>query len=112
LTAKRLELLRELVPAAVRVAAFVNRANPVIAEATLRDVDLAARAMGLQIQLLNASTSREINAAFEIFLHERPDALFVPSDPFFNSRRVQMVQLAARCPQHMRCVTMLKLAGS
>ena len=96
LIAKRLELLRELVPAAVRVAVLVNPANAVSAEATLRDVEPPARAMGLQIQVLSASTSGEINAAFETFLHERADALFVPSDPFLNSRRVQIVQLAAR----------------
>ena len=65
-------------------------------ESTLRDVEAAARAMGLQIQVLNASTSREIDAAFATFVRERPDALFVGSDPFFNSRRVQLVLLAAR----------------
>ena len=66
------------------------------AETTLRDVEPAARAMGLQIQVLNASTSREIDAAFATFVRERPDALFVGRDPFFNSRRVQLVNLAAR----------------
>ena len=90
LVAKRLELLRELVPAAARVAVLVNPANAASAETTLRDVESAARAMGLQIQVLNASTSREINAAFATFVRERPDALFVGSDPFFNSRRVQL----------------------
>ena len=65
-------------------------------ETTLRDVEPAARAMGLQIQVLNASTSREIDAAFATFVRERPDALFVGTDPFFNSRRVQLVHLAAR----------------
>ena len=96
LTAKRLELLRELVPAATRVAVLVNPANAVVAETTLRDVEPAARAMGLQIQVLNASTSREINAAFETFGRERPDALFVGADPFFTSRRVQLINLATR----------------
>ena len=96
LAAKRLELLRELVPAAARVAVLVNPTNPRLAEATLRDVEAAARAMGLQIQVLNASTSREIDAAFATFVRERPDALFVGADPFFTSRRVQLVQLAAR----------------
>ena len=62
----------------------------------MRDVEAAARAMGLQIQVLNASTSREINAAFASFVRERPDALFVGADPFFISRRVQLVHLAAR----------------
>ena len=91
LAAKRLELLRELVPAATRVAVLVNPANAANAETTLRDVEAAARAMGLQIQVLNASTSREIDAAFATFVRERPDALFVGADPFFNSRRVQLV---------------------
>ena len=62
----------------------------------MRDVEAAARAIGLQIQVLNASTSREIDAAFATFVRERPDALFVGGDPFFTSRRVQLVHLAAR----------------
>ena len=96
LAAKRLGLLRELVPAAARVAVLVNPANAANAETTLRDVEAAARAMGLQIQVLNASTSREIDAAFATFVRERPDALFVGGDAFFNSRRVQLVHLATR----------------
>jgi putative tryptophan/tyrosine transport system substrate-binding protein len=96
LAAKRLELLRQLVPGATRVAVLVNPAFATMTEATLRDVEAAARAMGLQIQVLNADTSREIDAAFEIIGRERPDALFVGPGPFFNSRRVQLVQLAAR----------------
>jgi putative tryptophan/tyrosine transport system substrate-binding protein len=95
LTAKRLELLRELVPAATRVAVLVNPANATTTETTLRDVAAPARAMGLQIQVLNASTSREINAAFATLARERPDALFVGLDPFLNSRRVQFVHQAA-----------------
>jgi ABC-type uncharacterized transport system substrate-binding protein len=95
LTAKRLELLRELVPAVTRVAVLLNPAGPA-PETTLRDVETAARAMGLQIQVLNAGTSREINAAFAGFVRERPDALFVGPDPFFISRRVQLVHLATR----------------
>ena len=94
LTAKRLGLLRELVPAAIRVAVLVNPANAVIAETTLRDVEPAARAIGLQTQVLNAGTSREITAAFATFVSERPDALFVGPDPLFSSRRVQLAQLA------------------
>jgi len=74
---------------------LVNPTNPT-AETTVRDVEAAARAMGLQIQVLNASTSREISAAFAAFVRERPDALLVGLDPFFNSRRVQLVQLATR----------------
>ena len=62
----------------------------------MRDVEAAARVIGLQIRVLNASTSREINAAFATFVRERPDALVVSSGPFFTSRRVQLVQLAAR----------------
>jgi putative ABC transport system substrate-binding protein len=96
LTAKRLEILRELVPAVIRVAVLVNPADAATTEPTVRDVDAAARAMGLQIQVLNASTSREINAAFATFVHERPDAIFVSGDGFFNSRRVQLVHLATR----------------
>ena len=96
LAAKRLELLHELVPAATRVAVLVNPANATNTETTLRDVQPAARAIGLQIQVLNASTSHEIDAAFATFVRERPDALFVGSDPFFNSRRVQLVHLASR----------------
>jgi putative tryptophan/tyrosine transport system substrate-binding protein len=93
LTAKRLELLRELVPRAARVAVLVNPAGP-DAETTLKDVEPAARAVGLHIQVHNASTSREINAAFAAFVRERPDTLFVGGDPFFTSRRVQLVHLA------------------
>jgi putative tryptophan/tyrosine transport system substrate-binding protein len=96
LAAKRLELLRELVPGAVRVAALVNPANATTTETTLRDLEPAARAMGVQIQVLNASTSREIEAAFATFVRERPDALYVGGDPFFNSRHVQLVHFATR----------------
>ncbi len=96
LTAKRLELLRELVPAATRVAVLVNPANAANTETTLREVEPAARAIGLQIQVLNAGTIREINAAFATFARERPDVLFVGIDPFFNSRRIQLVNLATR----------------
>ena len=96
LTEKRLELLRGLVPAAVRVAVLVNPANVTNTETTLRDVQSTARSMGLQIHILNASTSRDINEAFEILVRERPDALFVGIDSFFVSRRVQLTHLAAR----------------
>jgi ABC-type uncharacterized transport system substrate-binding protein len=96
LTAKRLGLLRELVPGATRVAVLVNPANSSTNETTLRDLEPAARELALEIQVLNAGTSREINAAFETFLHRRPDAIFVGSDPFFTSRRVQLVNLASR----------------
>jgi len=94
LAAKRLELVRELVSAATRVAVLVNPTGP-NSESTLRDAQSAARAIGLEIQVLNASTSREINLAFATFVRERPDALFVDIDPFFTSRRVQLVHLAS-----------------
>jgi putative ABC transport system substrate-binding protein len=96
LVEKRLELLRQLLPTATRIAALVNPANATIAEAQWRDLPPAARAMGLQIQMYNANTNREIDAAFEIIGHERPDALFVSSGPYFNARRVQIAQWAAR----------------
>ncbi len=92
LAAKRLELLRELVPGVARMAVFVTPAN---AETTVRDTEAAARALGLQIQLFNVSTIREIDAAFATFARERPDALFFAGDPFLSARRVQLVQLAA-----------------
>jgi putative ABC transport system substrate-binding protein len=96
LTAKRLELLRELVPAAARVAVLVNPANAARAESTIRDAEKAAQAMALQTKIVKASTSGEIHAAFESLARERPDALFVGSDPFFTTRRVQLATLAAR----------------
>ena len=96
LAAKQLELLRELVPAATRVAVLVNPTNTAATEATLRDVERAARAMGLQIQTARASTSREIDAAFATLARERPDALFVGEDAFLNSRRLQVSLLAMR----------------
>ena len=97
LVAKRMELLRELVPGAVRVAVLVNPATDVAnAASVVRDVDAAARAKGAQIQVFNASTSREIDVAFAALVRERLDALFVSGDGFFNSRRVQLVHLATR----------------
>jgi putative tryptophan/tyrosine transport system substrate-binding protein len=93
---KRLQLLRELVPATTRVAVLVDPANKTIAEKTLQEVESAARAMALQIQVLNASNGREIGAAFGAFERERPDALFVSIGPLFTSRRVQLATLAVR----------------
>ncbi len=93
--AKRLGLLHELVPKAVRVVVLVNPTNTPSTESTLRDVPEAARAIGLQIQILNASTSREIEAAFATIAHNLADALFVAPDGFFNTRRVQLATLAA-----------------
>ena len=94
LTAKRLGLLREFVPKAARIAVLVNPANATNVETTLRDLELAAHTMGLQIQIFKASSSPEIEAAFATFVRERPDALFVGNDAFFTSRRVQLVHLA------------------
>jgi putative ABC transport system substrate-binding protein len=94
LAAKRMELLREMVPAAARVGVLADPTFT-LTESQMRDAEAAARAMGLQIQVLNASTSREINAAFANFVRERPDALYVGTGPFFASRRVQLALLAA-----------------
>jgi putative ABC transport system substrate-binding protein len=93
---KVLSLLHELVPKAVRVAVLVNPAQGVGTEATLREVREAAPALGLQIQVVNASTIGEINAAFAALARERAEALFVTGGAFFSSRRVQLVTLAAR----------------
>jgi putative ABC transport system substrate-binding protein len=96
LVAKRLEILRELVPRAARVAVLVNPAYAVQSETALSELQPAARSMGLQLQILNAGTRQEIDAIFAIMGSERPDALFVSSDTFFTSRRVQLVSLAMR----------------
>jgi putative tryptophan/tyrosine transport system substrate-binding protein len=94
--AKRLGLLHDLVPKAVRIAVLVNPANTTSAATTLREIPEASRALGLQIQVLNASTSREIEAAFAALVRDRADALFVAPDGFFVTRRVQFATLAAR----------------
>jgi putative ABC transport system substrate-binding protein len=95
LAAKRLDLLRELVPSAARIALLVNPADVAITETQVKEVHAAARAIGLQIQVFNADTSAQIDAAFETMGRERPDAIFVGVTPFLNGRRVQLVQLAA-----------------
>jgi len=95
LASKRLELLRALVPTATRVAVLVNPADTANAETQMRDVEAAARHLGLQIQVVSASTSREIDAVFATLVRERPDALFVNTSPFFTNRRVQLALLAA-----------------
>ena len=113
LAAKRLELLRELVPAAARVAVLVNPAEAPITKSTLRNLESAAREMGLQVRVLNASNSREIDAAFATFVRERPDALLSPAAPSLpagasnwpNGRR------ATQSPPSMRCVSMPRSAG-
>jgi len=96
LVAKGLEILRELVPAATRVAVLINPTSATNTETTLSAAETAARAMGMQIQSLKASTNLEINAAFAILMRDRPDALFVGQDAFFNSRRLQLANMAAR----------------
>jgi putative ABC transport system substrate-binding protein len=78
------------------VAVFVNPANPVRAETQVNELQTAARAMGLQIQIFNTSSTREINEAFATLAQDRADALFVSADPFFTIRRVQLANLAAR----------------
>jgi ABC-type uncharacterized transport system substrate-binding protein len=95
-TAKRLGLLHQLVPKASRIAVLVNPASPRSAETTLLEVREAARILGLQIVVLNASTINEIDAAFAALARDRVDALLVGGDGFFNSRRVQFATLAAR----------------
>ena len=96
LTAKRLELLREMLPGAARVAVLVNPVNAANTQTTLHEVEAASRAMGLQIQIFNASTSREIDAAFAVFGRERPDAVFVAQDAFYNGRRLQLANWTSR----------------
>jgi len=96
LAGKRLELLRELVPGVARLAVLVNSGNAPSTETMLKDLEPAARAMGLQSQVLSASSSAEINVAFATFMRQRPDALFVNLDPLFTSRRVQLATLATR----------------
>ena len=95
-TAKRLQLLHDLVPKAVRVAVLVNPANASVTETTTREVQQAAPSLGLQIQILHASTIGEIDAAFATLAHERPDALLVDGDALFLSRRAQFGTLTAR----------------
>ena len=87
--AKRLGLLHDLVPKAVRIGVLVNPAQTSVTEATLQEIPEAARTLGLQIQVLNASNSREIEAAFATLVRDRADALFVGGDGLFLSRRVQ-----------------------
>ena len=92
---------------------LVNPAEATNTESVVRDAEGAARAMGMQIRVLNASTNREIDAAFAALEKERPDALFVGISPFLLSRRVQLAQwrLVMRCLQYIRTANMPKLAG-
>jgi putative ABC transport system substrate-binding protein len=113
LAAKRLELLREMVPGAARIAVLVNPASATTAETTLRDVAAAAHVMGLQIQVLNASTSREIDAAFATFMRERSDAVFVGLDIFLLAAAPNWStwHRATRSPRHIPCENSPKLVG-
>jgi len=113
LVAKRLQLLRELIPGAARVAVLVNPSNTVNTDTTLKDVQAAAGPVGLEIRIVRASTISEINAAFTTVMRERLDAVFVGQDGFFNSRRVQLTHLdrAMCCPRHMEGATLLRPAG-
>jgi putative ABC transport system substrate-binding protein len=95
LAAKQFELLREILPQARRIAVLVNPADQTNTEAALNDVDTAAAANSVQIKVFNASNSSEIDAVFETIAQERFDGLFIEQNPFLNSRRVQLVQLAA-----------------
>jgi putative tryptophan/tyrosine transport system substrate-binding protein len=95
-TGKRLGFLRDLVPTAKRVGVLVDPNSAVIAESVLRDAESAARTMGLQILVVNATTSREIDAAFATFVREQVDALFVGPAAFFSSRRVHIASQAMR----------------
>jgi putative ABC transport system substrate-binding protein len=96
LAAKRLEFMRELVPAATRVAVLVNPTSSANAATTLKELEAAAPTIGVHIQILNASTIQEIDAAFATLARDRLDALFVSPDPFFRSRRVHLALSAMR----------------
>jgi ABC-type uncharacterized transport system substrate-binding protein len=111
LAAKRLELLRELVPAVTRLAVLINPANTISTETMLRDLEPAARAMGVQVQVFSASTGPEINAAFATFVRQQPDALFVNLDPFFTSRQVATLATRHAVPMTSGRVKLLKLVG-
>src|SRR5262249_20714311 len=93
---KRLGLLHELVPKAVRVAVLVNPQNSAQTEATLREVENAARLIPWPIDILRASTSREIEAAFATMVQERVEALFIGADAYFGSRALQLATFATR----------------
>src|SRR5262249_42866112 len=94
IAAKRLGLFHDLVPKAARIAVLVNPANRPIPELMLRAMSKAARPLGLQMQVVNASTSREIEATFATLVRDRADGLFVAPDAFFGSRRIQFATLA------------------
>ena len=107
LAAKRLELLRELLPGVTRVTALVNPTTP-LAESALKDIEPAARAMGMQIKVLNASTSGEINAAFATFVHERPERIAYSQLGVFNW---SIWRRATQSQPHILRVSFLKSAA-
>jgi len=113
LGAKRLALLHGLVPTAARVAVLANPTTAALAETMLRDVETAARAISLQLQIVNASTSGEIDAAFAALARERIDALFVLPDPYFFIRAFSWPnwRRATRCPRRMRYAILSKSGG-
>ena len=95
LGAKRLELLRELVPGTKLIGFLVNPANPTT-QSHITDIQAAARALGVELLMLNASSDREIDAAFESLAQQRVNAVIIGTDQLFTSRRDQLVVLAAR----------------
>jgi putative tryptophan/tyrosine transport system substrate-binding protein len=96
LAAKQFELLREMLPNARRIAALIDPAAQSTTETTLQDLETAARATGMQLYVLKATNSRDIDVTFEAMAREHVDGVFVEQSPFLNSRRIQLVQLAAR----------------
>ena len=96
LSAKRLGLLRELVPQTTRIAALVNPKNAETAEAVTNDITAAGMAIGSQIEIVHASNSQEIEVAFATFVRNRAEALLIGTDSFFYSRRLQLATLATR----------------
>src|SRR5215831_4821076 len=92
---KRLGLLHELLPRATRFAVLVNPTSP-LAESDIKDAQASAKAIGGQIEILTASTNREIDAAFASFVQKRAEALLIGPDVFFTNRRVQLATLAVR----------------
>jgi putative ABC transport system substrate-binding protein len=93
---KRLELLHELAPAASVMALLVNPANPTLAEANTKELQTAARALALQLHVLNASDEREFDGVFAKLVQLRAGGLVIGSDPFFTGRSEQLAALAVR----------------
>ena len=92
--AKRLEVLHDLLPKMTRIGVLVNPADADPTEAQLKDIEAAARAMGLQNKVYNADTGAEIDSAFEAMGRDRPDAVVVGTSAFLNGRRVQLAHLS------------------